>query len=213
MGSVDPFRITVDEERQAVALAQELTGFSDVDLQRDRDRWVVSLRARHSANVVVRVLDAVRRSLAGDPTASALVTLDGREYHLPGASVPMNGGWERDGSTITYGIRRERSGEDIFVVSLAGEHDLYTAPTVQDELRSVIAAGARAIVVDLTETTFFDSTMLHVLLSVRNELRDGGRLLLVTNDATERVFEIAGIDRFFDFYPSRRAAEEEARSG
>jgi hypothetical protein len=76
MGSVDAFRITVDEERQAVALAQELTGFSDVDLQRDRDRWVVSLRARHSANVVVRVLDAVRRSLAGDPTASALVTLD-----------------------------------------------------------------------------------------------------------------------------------------
>jgi anti-sigma B factor antagonist len=124
----------------------------------------------------------------------------------------MNRGWERDGSTITYGIRRERSGEDIFVVSLAGEHDLYTAPTVQDELRSVIAAGARAIVVDLTETTFFDSTMLHVLLSVRNELRDGGRLLLVTNDATERVFEIAGIDRFFDFYPSRRAAEQEARS-
>ena len=54
--------------------------------------------------------------------------------------------------------------------------------------------------------------MLHVLLSVRDELRDGGRLLLVTNDATERVFEIAGIDRFFDFYPSRRAAEQEARS-
>jgi len=76
----------------------------------------------------------------------------------------------------------------------------------------MIAAGARAIVVDLTETTFFDSTMLHVLLSVRDELRDGGRLLLVTNDATERVFEIAGIDRFFDFYPSRRAAEQEARS-
>jgi hypothetical protein len=71
MGSVDPFRITVDEEQQAVALAQELIGFSEVDLQRDRDRWVVSLRARHSANLVVRVLDAVRRSLAGDPTASA----------------------------------------------------------------------------------------------------------------------------------------------
>jgi len=85
---------------------------------------------------------------------------------------------------------------------------------VQEELRSVIAAGARAIVVDLMETTFLDSTMLHVLLSARNELRDSGRLLLVTNDATvKRVFEIAGIDRFFDFYPSRRAAEEAARSG
>jgi hypothetical protein len=35
MGSVDPFRITVEEERHAVPLAQELIGLSDVDLQRD----------------------------------------------------------------------------------------------------------------------------------------------------------------------------------
>jgi anti-sigma B factor antagonist len=211
MGSVDPLRITVDEERHAVALAQELIGVSDVDLHPERDGWVVSLRAGHTDNLVVRVLHAVRRSLGGEPTASA--TLDGHEYHMQGAFVTMNPDWERDGSTFAYGIRRERSGEDIFVVSLAGEHDLYTAPKVQEALRGVIAAGARTIVVDLTETTFLDSTMLHALLSARNELRDGGRLLLVTNDETvKRVFEIAGIDRFFDFYPSRRAAEEEVRS-
>jgi anti-anti-sigma factor len=138
MGNIDPLRVTVDEERQAVALAQEL---------------------------------------------------------------------------IAYGIRSEWAGEDIFVVSLAGEHDLYTAPRVQEELRSVIAAGARITVVDLSETTFLDSTMLLVFLRVRNELRDGGRLLLVANDATvKRVFEITGVDRFFDFFPSRRAAEEEVRS-
>jgi anti-anti-sigma factor len=213
MGGVDRLRITVDEERHAVALAQELIGFSALDLHPERDGWVVSLRAGDTDNLVVRVIDAVRRSLAGEPTASALVTLDGREYHLQGAFVTTNRDWDRDGSTIAYGIRGERSGKDIFVVSLAGEHDLYTAPKVQEELRSVIEAGARTIVVDLTETTFLDSTMLHALLSARNELRDGGRLLLVTDDATvKRVFEIAGIDRFFDFYPSRRLAEEEARA-
>jgi anti-sigma B factor antagonist len=121
--------------------------------------------------------------------------------------------WKRDGSTIAYGIRTERSGEDIVVVSLAGEHDLYTAPKVQEALRGVIAAGARITVVDLTETTFLDSTMLHVLLIARKELREGGRLLVVTNDASvKRVFEISGIDRFFDFFPSRCAVEEEVRS-
>jgi anti-anti-sigma factor len=138
MGNIDPLRATVDEERQAVALAQEL---------------------------------------------------------------------------IAYGIRKEWAGEDIFVVSLAGEQDLYTAPRVQEELRSVTAAGATTIVVDLTEISFLDSTMLHVLLRARKELRDGGEVLLVTNDAmVKRVFEIDGIDHFFDFYPSRRAAEEEVRS-
>jgi anti-sigma B factor antagonist len=120
----------------------------------------------------------------------------------------MNHDRERDASPIAYGVRSEALSEGTFVVSLAGEHDLYTAPKVQEELRSVLAAGARTIVVDLTETTFVDSTMLHVLLSARNELRNRGRLLLVTNDATvKRVFEITGVDRFFDFYRSRRAAE------
>ena len=211
MGSVDPLRITVDEERQAVALAQELIGVSDVDLHPERERWVVSLRAVHTDKRVVRVLDALRRSLAGEPTASALVTLDGHEYHMHGESVPMNRTWEQDGSTIAHGIRTEQSGEDTFVVSLAGEHDLYTAPKVQEALRSVIAAGATTIVVDLTETTFLDSTMLHLLLGARNELRDGGQLRLVTSDPSlKRVFEVTGTNRYFDFYSSRRAAEEGA---
>jgi hypothetical protein len=69
MGSVDPLQITVDEERHAVALAQELIGVSDVDLHPERDRWVVSLKAGHTDNLVVRVLDAVRRSLTDEPTA------------------------------------------------------------------------------------------------------------------------------------------------
>ncbi len=121
--------------------------------------------------------------------------------------------WEPDGPISAVGIRQERTGDDIFVVALAGEHDLYTAPQVQQALRSAIAAGARTSVVDLTETTFLDSTMLHVLLSARSELRDGRRLLLVTDNPTiKRVFEITGTDRLFDFYPSRRAAEQEARS-
>jgi hypothetical protein len=86
MGCVDPLRISVDEERHAVALAQELIGFSDIDLHPERDRWVVSLKAVPSNNLVVRVLDAVRRSLAGEPTAMALVTLNGHEYRMQGDS-------------------------------------------------------------------------------------------------------------------------------
>ena len=99
MASVEPLRITVDEERQAVALAQELIGVSDVDLHPERDRWVVSLRAGPSNNFIVRVLEAVRRSLAGEPAASALVTLNGHEYYMEGALVTTNRDRERDGPT------------------------------------------------------------------------------------------------------------------
>jgi len=86
MGNADFLRITVDEERQAVAVASELIDVSEVDLHSERDRWVVSLKAGHSNNLVVRVLNAVRRSLAGEPTASALVTIDGHDYHMHGDS-------------------------------------------------------------------------------------------------------------------------------
>lgn len=213
MGNVDPLRVTVDGERQALGLAQELAGVSDVDLHSERDRWVVSLTAGENHIPFVQVLDAVRRSLAGEPTASALVTLDGHQYHMHGASVASSRTWEQDGSTIAHEIRTERSGEHIFVVSLAGEHDLYTAPKVEEALRSVIAAGATTIVVDLTETTFFDSTMLHVLLSARNQLDGAGQLRLVASDPhIKKVFDITGTSRFFDFYSSPRAAQEDERS-
>jgi len=86
MGNADFLRITVDEERQAVAVASELIDVSEVDLHSERDRWVVSLKAGHSNNLVTRVLDAVRRSLAGEPTASALVTIDGHDYQMRGES-------------------------------------------------------------------------------------------------------------------------------
>lgn len=96
MSSVNPLRVTVDEERHAIALAHELMAVSDVDLRPERDKWVVSLSAGRTNNFVVRVLDAVRRSLAGSPTASALVTLDGHDYHMQGASVTTNRESEQD---------------------------------------------------------------------------------------------------------------------
>jgi hypothetical protein len=84
MVTADPFRITVDEERHAIALVRELIGVSEVDLLPDRGKWVVSLKTRRTDNLVVRVLDAVRRSLADEPLASARVSLDGHEYHMQG---------------------------------------------------------------------------------------------------------------------------------
>jgi hypothetical protein len=84
MSNVEPFRITVDQEHQAVALAQELIGVSDVDIRPESDRWVVSISGRKTESLVVRALDAVRLALAGEPTASALVRLDGRDYRMQG---------------------------------------------------------------------------------------------------------------------------------
>jgi anti-anti-sigma factor len=51
----------------------------------------------------------------------------------------------------------------VWVLSLHGEHDLATQPSLREQLRHVRTAGG-PIVVDLSPTTFVDSTIIGALL-------------------------------------------------
>jgi anti-sigma B factor antagonist len=50
----------------------------------------------------------------------------------------------------------------VYVISLAGEVDLYTAPEFKQQLLEVIGQGAANVIVDFSNTTFIDSTTLGV---------------------------------------------------
>jgi anti-sigma B factor antagonist len=88
---------------------------------------------------------------------------------------------------------------DAFVVTATGEVDMYTAPTLEQALDGVIGLGGTSVVLDLTEVTFVDSTLLSVLLRYRDRLTDLGGLLVVVSDdrRIRRTFEITGLDRLF----------------
>jgi anti-sigma B factor antagonist len=94
------------------------------------------------------------------------------------------------------------------VIELTGEVDLYTAPELKQELAQVIGGGARTVVVDLTRTTFIDSTTLGVLLGGLKRLRPvGGSLLIVCSDQNiRRIFEITLLDRVFIIMETREQA-------
>ena len=79
-----PLRVRFEEEGHAAACVQQLGGVSGVHVQVDGASWEVNIEGANTEQFVVRLLEAVRQALAGDPTAFALVTLDGREYHLYG---------------------------------------------------------------------------------------------------------------------------------
>ena len=78
-----------------------------------------------------------------------------------------------------------------------------------------LAAGGTAIVVDLTDATFIDSTMLRVLLNVSKRLRPGGGELLVvcSEHNIRKIFEITLLDRVFTIFDSREAALEHLGTG
>src|SRR5438445_10070987 len=109
---------------------------------------------------------------------------------------------------MNFDIKTEQLGEDVYVISLAGEVDLYTAPEFKQQLLEVITQGAQHVVVDFTNTTFIDSTTLGVLVGGIKRLRtNDGELSLVCSDRNiTKIFEITGLDRVFTIYPTRDEA-------
>ena len=96
------------------------------------------------------------------------------------------------------------------VVTVSGDADLYAAANVERELVQLVEEGKHSIIVDLTDATFIDSTMLRVLLNVSKRLRPGGGELLVvcSEHNIRKIFEITLLDRVFTIFDSRAAALE-----
>jgi anti-sigma B factor antagonist len=115
---------------------------------------------------------------------------------------------------MNFTLTTEKTDAGTAVIALTGEVDLYTAPELKQELVRVIDAGARGIVVDMTNTTFIDSTTLGVLISGVKRLRPtGGSVELVVTDRNIRkIFEITGLDRVFSLHEERAAALQAADS-
>jgi anti-sigma B factor antagonist len=111
---------------------------------------------------------------------------------------------------MNFDITTEELGRDAYVIALAGEVDLYTAPEFKEQLLQVIGRGAKDVVVDFSDTTFIDSTTLGVLVGGVKRLRpSGGQLSLVCGDRNiTKIFEITGLNKVFPIYGSRTEAEQ-----
>ncbi len=107
-----------------------------------------------------------------------------------------------------FGLSEEALGQARHVVAVRGEIDLFTAPELKKTLQEAIENGATRVVVDLSETTFLDSTALGVLIGAVKRLRSrDGSLAIVNTDASiAKTFEITGLDQIFTILDTRDAA-------
>jgi anti-sigma B factor antagonist len=98
----------------------------------------------------------------------------------------------------------------VVAVAVSGEIDLFTAPELKAAIADAVDGGSTRIVVDLTQTTFLDSTALGVLIGAVKRLRStDGALSIVNTDATiAKTFEITGLDQIFTIRPTRGEAVE-----
>jgi anti-sigma B factor antagonist len=100
---------------------------------------------------------------------------------------------------IEFEIADRRVDEDTHVVSVRGEIDLFTAPEFKQHVSAPIDAGVATVVVDLSRTTFIDSSSLGVLIGAhrRLKLRGGTLAIVCANDAIVKTFRITGLDGVF----------------
>lgn len=107
-----------------------------------------------------------------------------------------------------FAISEHPIDDERHVLAVRGEIDLFTAPELKQVLAESIEGGRVRIIVDLTETTFLDSTALGVLIGAVKRLRsrDGALAIVNIDENIAKTFEITGLDQIFTIVPTRDEA-------
>ena len=100
------------------------------------------------------------------------------------------------------------------VLLVSGEIDLATAPTVERELLRA-EESHDLVAIDLSETSFIDSTGLHAIMAANQRLRErGGQLLIVQGPPqVSRLFELTGLGDHLDLVRTETELERLAANG
>lgn len=107
--------------------------------------------------------------------------------------------------------------DGVAVVRVQGEHDVFTAPALREQVHAAIEQSA-PIVIDLSGATFIDSSVLAVLLGGLRRAREAeiGYALTLPGDEgapVRRIFEVTGLVPVFAIYPSESDAVAAAAAG
>jgi anti-sigma B factor antagonist len=128
------------------------------------------------------------------------------EYFAPNGSVstPLDRGTRRQvddqsAAAVPDLVVDVRHDGGAAIVSMAGELDVSTAPELVDICRSVYAQGTRDVVLDLTDTSFLDSSGLRALIGAQQLFGDDGGNVRLSHpsEPVMRLLEITGLSAYF----------------
>ncbi len=112
-------------------------------------------------------------------------------------------------------VVNSRTVGDLMVLDVGGELDLYTSPKLKAAIDSLLAEGHSRLLVNLTETTYLDSTALSILSGALKQIRDtnanGNVGLIYNRPQIERMLSITGLNEVFPVFRTENEALEAAR--
>jgi anti-sigma B factor antagonist len=99
-------------------------------------------------------------------------------------------------SVRTGELALERKDQGLAVLTVSGEHDLSTSPSLRRRLDGLLDERTAAVV-DLSDATFIDSSILGVILEGRRRATESRIGFAVArskgSDAVDRVLEVTGL--------------------
>jgi len=104
----------------------------------------------------------------------------------------------------------ERLGPSVWLMRLAGEHDLATLPHVQAAFDEAARADNTIVVVDLDEVTFIDSSVMGAIVKAH---RGGETVLVVEPKAAivRKALDLVNLSDVVAMFADRDAALNRAR--
>jgi len=123
---------------------------------------------------------------------------------------------------VEFAVEHRKERDDLTVVKISGEIDVFTSPRLREMLLDIIENGGQHLVVDLGDVTFLDSTGLGVLVGIYHRLRarSGSMAFMGVNDRVRRVFHVTQLTKIFvlhrtleDAIAAHETAEAAQQSG
>lgn len=112
---------------------------------------------------------------------------------------------------IETSLRHE---DNIPVLDVTGEIDIYTTPQFKEAVSAAIDQNKPAIVINMANVTYMDSSGFGTLLSATKRLRplDGALYLSGCNEAIQRMLQITRLNTIFGVYATEAEALAAAKA-
>lgn len=104
----------------------------------------------------------------------------------------------------------KREKDQITILDIEGEIDLYNAPEIKDIINQLIEDQKYNVIINLEKVTYIDSSGIGALISSLSNLKkyQGGLKIIKVYASVRKVFELTKLTSFFEIFDS----EEEAVS-
>ena len=96
----------------------------------------------------------------------------------------------------------------VIILHTAGEIDISNVHLLSDSLTVIASQKAPRIIIDMTETTFVDSSVLGVLVDFFKSVRTYGGCIRLSNlrPVIARAFSLTKLDRVFELHEGLESA-------